>query len=80
VKIRVLPAALEDLERGRRFYARQGKSLGEYFLDSLFADINSLELHAGVPCSIAGANRGRLRRSCDDLRDSHTSLPPSCDV
>jgi hypothetical protein len=48
VKIKILPSALEDLDRGRRFYARQGKSVGEYFLDSLFSDIDSLELYAGI--------------------------------
>jgi integrase len=31
--IKILPSALEDLDRGRRFYARQGKSVGDYFLD-----------------------------------------------
>jgi hypothetical protein len=25
----VLPSALEDLDRGRRFYARQGKTVGD---------------------------------------------------
>jgi hypothetical protein len=42
VIIKILPSALEDLDRGRRFYARQGRNLGDYFLDSLFADIDSL--------------------------------------
>jgi hypothetical protein len=42
VKIKILPSALDDLDRGRRFYARQGKSVGDYFLDSLFSDIDSL--------------------------------------
>lgn len=48
MKIKILPSALDDLDRGRRFYARQGKSVGDYFLDSLFSDIDSLELYAGV--------------------------------
>jgi plasmid stabilization system protein ParE len=43
-----VPSALEDLDRGRRFYARQSKSVGDYFLDSLFSDIDSLELYAGI--------------------------------
>jgi hypothetical protein len=49
VKIKILPSALEDLGRGRRFYARQEKSIGDYFLDSLFSAIDSLELYAGHP-------------------------------
>jgi plasmid stabilization system protein ParE len=48
VKVKILPTALEDLDRGRRFYTRQGSSLGDYFLDALFSDIDSLELYAGV--------------------------------
>ncbi len=48
MKVKILPTALEDLDRGRRFYARQRKSLGNYFLDALFSDIDSLELYAGI--------------------------------
>ena len=48
MKVKILPTALEDLDRGRRFYARQGSSLGNYFLDGLFSDIDSQELYAGV--------------------------------
>ena len=38
--VKIRPAALTDLDRGRKFYARQGGSLGVYFLDTLFADID----------------------------------------
>jgi hypothetical protein len=48
VKLKILGSAIADLDRGRMFYARQGKSVGDYFLDSLFSDIDSLELYAGV--------------------------------
>ena len=48
MKIRVLLSALDDLDRGRQFYARQGESIGDYFLDPLFSDIDSLELYAGI--------------------------------
>jgi len=37
VKIKILPSALADLDRGRIFYARQSKGIGDYFLDSLFS-------------------------------------------
>jgi len=43
-----LPSALDDLDRGRQFYARQGESIGDYFLNSLISDIDSLELYAGI--------------------------------
>lgn len=40
--IKILESAVEDLERGRSFYARHGHGVGVYFLDSLFSDIDSL--------------------------------------
>jgi plasmid stabilization system protein ParE len=57
VKVKILPRALEDLDRGRRFYARQRRSLGDYFLDALFADIDSLELYAGIHMKVFDYHR-----------------------
>jgi hypothetical protein len=34
VKIKVLPSALTDLDRGRQFHEQQEEVLGDYFLDS----------------------------------------------
>ena len=48
MKIRILPSALDDLYNGGLFYEKQGKELGEYFFDSLFSDIDSLILYAGI--------------------------------
>jgi hypothetical protein len=48
VRIEVLDAAQQDLVAGYAFYESQGCGLGHYFLDSLFADIDSLRLFAGV--------------------------------
>jgi len=48
VRIRILSLAVEDLDAGRRFYEKQQEGLGEYFLDSLFSDIDSLLLYAGI--------------------------------
>lgn len=48
MKIRILTLALDDLDTGRAFYEKQQAGLGDYFLDSLFSDIDSLLLHAGV--------------------------------
>ena len=62
MKIKILPSALEDLDRGRRFYARQGKSVGDYFLDSLFSDIDSLELYAGVHLKVFDFHRLLAKR------------------
>lgn len=57
MKVKILPTALEDLDRGRRFYARQRKSLGNYFLDALFSDIDSLELYAGIHIKVFDFHR-----------------------
>ena len=35
--------------RDSGFYERQAPGVGTYFLDSLFADIDSLVLYAGIP-------------------------------
>jgi hypothetical protein len=48
MKVRVLRPAFEDLETGRGFYGRQDEGVGDYFFDSLFAEIDSLVLYAGI--------------------------------
>ena len=48
MRIRTLNAAQHDLRDGYRFYELQEKGLGTYFLDSLYADIDSLMLFAGI--------------------------------
>jgi len=48
MKIRLLDTALQDLMEGFDFYERQEGSLGAYFLDSLFSDIDSLLIYAGI--------------------------------
>lgn len=62
MKVKILPSALEDLDRGRRFYGRQGKSLGDYFLDALFSDIDSLELYAGIHMKVFDYHRMLAKR------------------
>ncbi len=42
MNIRILGAAAQDLIDGFRFYEMQEAGLGQYFLDSLFADVDSL--------------------------------------
>ncbi len=64
MQLRILPSAFKDLEHGRAFYAEHGEGLGEYFLDSLFADIDSLLLYAGIHIkSISSASLGNFARS-----------------
>ena len=48
MKIRILDEAEQDLIDGFLFYEKQANGLGNYFLDSLFSDIDSLLLYAGI--------------------------------
>ena len=57
MRIRILSSAFNDLKDGRDFYEHQGEGLGSYFLDSLFSDIESLILHAGIHRKIFGFHR-----------------------
>jgi plasmid stabilization system protein ParE len=57
MRIRILNSALDDLDHGRVFYEKQGEGLGAYFLDSLFAEIDSLVLYAGIHREVFGFHR-----------------------
>ena len=48
MRILILPSARDDLSDGFDFYERQQEGLGDYFLESLFSDIESLQLYAGI--------------------------------
>jgi hypothetical protein len=45
---RILPSAFEDLQNGRDFYDGLREGLGTYFLESLFAEIESLRIFGGI--------------------------------
>ncbi len=57
MKIQILDEAQSDLREGAQFYEMQGSGLGAYFLDTLFSDIESLILYAGVHIQIDGYYR-----------------------
>lgn len=57
MKIQILTAAINDLEEGRLFYQQQGEHLGDYFLDTLFTDIDSLVIYAGIHQQVFGYYR-----------------------
>ena len=57
MKIHILTSARRDLADGRDFYDRQAGGVGDYFLDSLFSDIDSLAIHAGVHRKAFGFHR-----------------------
>jgi hypothetical protein len=48
VRVQILDLAKDDLIRGHRFYERREAGLGNYFLDSLYSDIDSLRLFGGI--------------------------------
>ena len=48
MRIDVLQEAEQDLMDSFTFYERQSTRLGNYFLDSIFSDIESLYLYAGI--------------------------------
>jgi plasmid stabilization system protein ParE len=61
--IRVTAAAERDLLTGFEFYELQNPGLGDYFLDSVFADIDSLCIAAGAhPLSFANFYRMLAKR------------------
>lgn len=62
MKLRILSLAHGDLLAGRDFYEMQQAGLGAYFLDTLFSDIESLLLHAGVHAKHLGYYRALSKR------------------
>lgn len=48
MKVRILESARRDLRAGYNFYERQETGVGDYFLNSLFVDIDSLALYGGI--------------------------------
>lgn len=48
MKIKILGSASRDLVDGYRFYEMQAEGVGVYFLDSLYSDIDSLIISAGM--------------------------------
>lgn len=62
MKVVVTQQAQDDLLAGYRFYESQHSGVGQYFLDSLFADIDSLLLHAGAHLRVRGYYRMIAKR------------------
>jgi hypothetical protein len=67
MNIRILSLAIQDIEAGQRFYEQQQEGLGVYFLDSLFSDIDSLLLYAGVHQQFFGYYRSLCKRFPYDI-------------
>ena len=48
MKIRILESAKQDLIEGYSFYEMQEIGVGNYFIASIFSDVESLKLFAGI--------------------------------
>ena len=57
MQVTVLEFAERDIEDGFAFYERRQAGLGDYFLDSIFAEIDSLVLYAGIHHRVHGLHR-----------------------
>jgi hypothetical protein len=57
MNITILPSARRDLAIGFAFYENQQRGLGDYFLESLFSDIDSLLLYGGIHRRVFGSYR-----------------------
>ena len=57
MNIQILDEAQADLREGTEFYEQQSTGLGTYFLDTIFSDIESLILYAGVHIKLNGYHR-----------------------
>jgi plasmid stabilization system protein ParE len=62
MKIELLSIAMRDIQSGQRFYEHQQEGLGDYFLDSLFSDIDALLLYAGIHQQVLGYHRALSKR------------------
>ena len=54
MKIRILSSGFSDLQQGRKFHDLRQPGLGDYFYDSVFSDIDSLILYAGIHRKVYG--------------------------
>ena len=59
MKVEILDEAQQDLIEGFHFYERQAQDVGDYFLDSLFSDVDSLQIYS-VPESCPFARVGGI--------------------
>jgi plasmid stabilization system protein ParE len=58
----VLEDAAADLEAGRRFYESREPGVGEYFVESLLSDLESLVHYAGIHRRHFGLHRMLSKR------------------
>ena len=54
MNVRILESARRDLRKGYDFYERQEIGVGDYFLDTLYSEIDTLARFAGTHSTKAG--------------------------
>ncbi len=57
MRLVILRSAIDDLSRGYDFYEKRNRGLGEYFEDSIYSDIESLRVYAGIHRKVHGYHR-----------------------
>ena len=57
MKLKISESTYNDLSDGYWFYEQQQSGLGSYFQESLFSDIDSLKLYAGIHATHLGKYR-----------------------
>lgn len=62
MRIRILPSAKRDLQRGFRFYEHQEPGIGSYFVDSLYSDIDSICVFPGIHRRVGDLFRFKSKR------------------
>lgn len=62
MNIQILDVAERDIIEGYRFYEKQWPGLGQYFLDTIYADIESLHLYFGIHPQHFGYHRLLAKR------------------
>jgi len=58
----VLEDAAEDIETGRQFYESREPGIGDYFVESILSDLDSLVLYAGIHRLHVGFHRMLSKR------------------
>jgi plasmid stabilization system protein ParE len=61
-KVKILRTAIEDLLDGKEFYNFQSPGVGDYFMDTVFSEIDSLSLYGGIHPKRFGFYRQLSRR------------------
>jgi hypothetical protein len=58
----ILEDAAEDMEAGRQFYELREPGIGDYFVESILSDLDSLVLYAGIHPRHLGFHRMLSKR------------------